>query len=193
MLHNESVVAVFSEHQETDAAVKKLSKAGIAIDHLSVIGKGSHSDEKFIGFHQTGGSLTFWGKRGPFWNGLWHLFGGGLSLTMPAAGHIMVLGYLGGLVVSAVEGTIMVGGLSAFGAALYSAGVPRASVAQYEQAVKADGFLLIVHGTAEDLLRAQRILAQENPSRLDLHDGPTTTLPGSFSVLDAPRSHLGAR
>jgi hypothetical protein len=71
----------------------------------------------------------------------------------------------------------MVGGLSAFGAALYSAGFPRGSVVQYEQAVKADGFLLIVHGGAEDLLRAQKILAQENPSRLDLHDRPVSPTP----------------
>jgi hypothetical protein len=110
------------------------------------------------------------------------LFVGGVSLTIPVVGPVMILGYLAALVVSAVEGAIMLGGLSALGAALYSAGIPRDSVAQYEQAVKADGFLVIVHGAAEQLMRARAILALGNPSRLDLHDGPATTLSGPLSV-----------
>jgi hypothetical protein len=182
MFQNESVVAVFGEHQEADAAVKRLAHSGVAIENLSVVGKGYHSEEKVVGFYNTGDRIKFWGKRGVFWGTLWGVFLGGVSLTIPVVGHIMVLGYLASIVVSAVEGGIMVGGLSALGAALYSAGVPRDSVVQYEQAVKADGFLVIVHGAAEELTRAQVILAQSNPSRLDLHDGLMTSLSGPLPV-----------
>lgn len=182
MLQNESVVAVFSEHQEADAAVKKLANAGVAIENLSVVGKGYHSEEKVVGFYNIGDRIKFWGKRGVFWGALWGLFLGGVSLTIPVVGHIMVLGYLASIVVSAVEGGILGGGLSALGAALYSAGVPRDSVVQYEQAVKADGFLVIVHGVAEELTRARVILAQGNPSRLDLHDGLMTSLSGPLHI-----------
>lgn len=182
MLQNESVIAVFSEHQEAAAAVKKLANGGVAMENLSVIGKGYHTEEKVIGFYHAGDRVKFWGKRGAFWGSLWGLFVGGVSLTIPAVGHVMVLGYLASVVVSAVEGAIMVGGLSALGAALYSAGIPRDSVVQYEQAVKADGFLVIVHGAAEELTRARAILALGNPSRLDLHDGLTTASSGSGSA-----------
>jgi len=170
MLQNESVIAVFGEHQEADVAVKKLSGAGFALENLSIVGKSYHSEEKVVGFYNTGDRIKFWGKRGAFWGGLWGLFFGGVALTLPGIGQIMVLGYLATIVVSAVEGAIMVGGLSALGAALYSAGIPRNSILQYEQAVKADGFLLIVHGVVEELTRARAILALGNPSRLDLHD-----------------------
>lgn len=106
----------------------------------------------------------------------------------------MVLGYLATMVVSAVEGAIMVGGLSALGAALHSAGIPRNSVLQYEQAVKADGFLLVVHGAVEELVRARAILALGNPSRIDLHDGPTTSLSGPLHKLRTPAgASVGAR
>ena len=186
MLQSESIVAVFGEHKEADGAVKKLLNAGIAIDHLSVIGKGYHSEEKVVGFYTNGDRIKFWGKRGAVWSGLWGLFFGGVSLTIPIVGHIMVLGYLASIVVSAVEGAIMSGGLSVLGAALYSAGIPRDSVMQYEQAVKADGFLVIVHGAAEGLIRAKVILAQGNPSHLDLHDG-LATLSGPTSVARASR------
>jgi Heat induced stress protein YflT domain len=186
VLQNESVIAVFSEYQEADAAVKKLTNAGMTIKNLSVIGKGYHSEEKIVGFYRVGDRIKFWGKRGAFWSGFWDLFDGGISLTIPVVGHVIVLGYLAPIVVSAVEGAIMVGGLGTLAAALYSAGISRDSVIQYEQAVKADGFLVIVHGAAEELLRAQAILALGNPSRLDLHDGLTTSWSTPLHALAPP-------
>jgi hypothetical protein len=182
VLRNESVIAVFGEHQEADAAVKKLTDAGVSLKHLSVIGKGNHSDEKIVGFYYVGSQVKFFGKRGSFWSGLWGLFLGGTSLTVPVVGPVMILGHLAAIVVSAVEGGIMAGGLSSIGAAMYSAGIPRDSVMQYEQAVKADGFLVFVHGALGELTRARAILAQGNPSRLDLHDGLMTTLSGPLSA-----------
>jgi len=186
MFQNESVIAVFGDHQGADAAVKKLASAGFALENLSVVGKSYHSEEKALGFYNIGDRIKFWGKRGAFWGDLWGLFGGGVALTMPSVGQIMVLGYLATTVVSAVEGAILLGGLSALGASLYSAGIPRDSILQYEQAVKADGFLLVVHGAVDELTRARAILALANPSRLDLHDGLTTSLSGPLPVSRTP-------
>lgn len=188
MLQSESVIAVFGEHKEADAAVKKLMSAGMAVENLSIVGKGYHSEEKVVGFNNVGGRITFWGKRGALWSSLWDLFAGGVSLTIPAVGQVTVLGYLAPIVVSAVDGAIIVGGLSPLGAALYSVGIPRESVVQYEQAVKADGFLVVVHGAVEELARARAILALGNPSRLDLHDGPTTSLSGPLHADSFPLS-----
>ena len=65
----------------------------------------------------------------------------------------------------------MVGGLSALGAALYSIGVPKDSVIQYETALKADNFLVMTHGPAVEIARAKAILETANPSRVDVHAG----------------------
>jgi hypothetical protein len=90
-------------------------------------------------------------------------------LTIPIVGHVVVLGYLGAMAVSAIESAIVVGGASALGAALYSIGVPKDSVIQYETAVKADSFLVMAHGTRDEMARAKAILHTTNPSRLDVH------------------------
>jgi len=92
-------------------------------------------------------------------------------MTVPVVGHVIVLGYLATVAISAVESAVMVGGLSALGAALYSIGVPKDSVLQYETAIKADSFLVMAHGTAEEMARAKAILATAIPSRLDVHTG----------------------
>ena len=152
-------------------AVKKLAEAGFEMKNLSVIGKGYHTDEKVIGFYNAGDRIKFWGSRGAFWGGLWGLFFGGLFLTIPVVGHVIVLGYLASMAISVVETAIVVGGLSALGAALYGIGIPKDSVIQYEAAVKADSFLVMAHGPASEVARAKVILGTENPLRLDVHAG----------------------
>jgi hypothetical protein len=167
----DTIIAVFADHNAAETAVKKLATAGLEMKNLSVVGKGYETDEKVVGFYNIGDRVKFWGTRGAFWGGLWGLFFGGLFLTIPVVGHVVVLGYLASIAISAIESAVMVGGLSALGAALYSIGIPKDSVIQYETALKADSFLVMAHGTAADIARAKAILATANPSRLDVHTG----------------------
>ncbi|MDR3517915.1 MAG: DUF1269 domain-containing protein [Azospirillaceae bacterium] len=173
MKDNDIVIGVFADHDGAEGAVKELTAAGFGMKSLSVVGKGYHTEEKVVGFYSVGDRVKFWGSRGAFWGGLWGLFFGGLVLTIPIVGHVVVLGYLASTVISAVEGAVVVGGLSAVGAALYGIGIPKDSVIQYEAAVKADGFLVMVHGAAADVARAREILGTVKPTRLDLHVGAT--------------------
>ncbi len=107
----------------------------------------------------------------PFWGGLWGLFIGGMFIAVPVVGPVIVLGYVAAVAASALEGALLVGGLSAFGAALASIGIPRDSVIEYETAVRADNFLVMAHGAADNVARAKAILATAEPSHLDVHAG----------------------
>jgi hypothetical protein len=173
----DTVVAVFADHNAAEAAVKKLTAAGFGMKKLSIVGKGYHTDEKVVGFYNIGDRVKFWGTRGAFWGGFWGLFLGGLFMTVPAVGHIVVLGYLATIAVSALENAVIVGGLSALGAAIYGLGIPKNSVLQYEAAVTADNFLVMAHGTAEEVARAKAILGTVNPSHLDVHTDVKTVEP----------------
>ncbi len=182
----DTVIGVFADHNAAETAVKKLTAAGFEMKNLSVVGKGYHTDEKVVGFYNVGDRVKFWGKRGAFWGGLWGWFFGGLFMTIPVVGHVIVLGYLAAMAVSAVESAIVVGGLSALGAALYSIGIPKDSVIQYEAALKADDFLVMARGTAVEMARAKAILGTANPSRLDVHAGVKVKEPADHLV------HAGA-
>ena len=171
MAQNDAVIAVFADHVGAEAAVKRLAEGGFDMKKISVVGKGYHSEEKVVGFYNAGERIRFWGKRGAFWGGLWGLFFGGLFMTIPVVGHVIVLGYLAAIAISAIESAVLVGGLSALGAALYSIGIPKDSVVEYESAVKADGFLVMAHGTAQEMARAKAILHAAGPTRLDIHEG----------------------
>ncbi len=179
-----AIVAVFARHQDAEAAVRKLASSGFDMTHFSIVGQGFHSEEKVIGFYNMGDRIKFWGKNGAFWGGLWSLFFGGIFLTIPMVGPVMVLGHLAAMVVAAVEGALLVGGLSALGAALFSIGIPEDSVIEYEQAVKTDGFLVVAHGSADEMARSKTILQASNPTRIDLHENVKAQ--GSNAVLGQP-------
>lgn len=182
MPKSETIVAVFPEHQAAETAVKTLAANGFDIKDLSLVGKGYHTDEKVIGFYNTGDRVKFWGSRGAFWGGFWGLFFGGLFITVPVVGPVAVLGYLAAVIISAVENAVLVGGLSAIGAALFSIGIPKNSVLQYESAVKADGFLVMARGAPADILRAKELLRAINPSHLDVHAGAEAAQPVEQAV-----------
>ena len=170
---NDSVIAVFDDHNAADAAVKRLSAGGFDMKKLSVVGKGYHTEEKVTGFYNVGDRIKLWGKRGAVWGGLWGLFFGGLFLSIPIVGHVIFLGYIAAAALSAAEGAVVVGGLSALGAALSSLGIPKDSVLKYETAIKADQFLVMAHGTTMEMARASDILASGHPSSIEHH--ATTT------------------
>lgn len=180
-----TVIAVFTDHYMAETAVKKLTEGGFEMKKLSVVGQGYHSDEKVVGFYNAGDRVKFWGTRGAFWGGLWGLFFGGLFMTIPIVGHVVVLGYLATMAISAVENAVVVGGMSALGAALYSIGIPKNSVIEYETALKADRFLVMAHGTAEEIDRAKAILDKTNSTRVDVHTAAKEEAPPDRLVAAA--------
>ena len=175
MANTGSVIAVYADHRVAEGAIKELAAAGFQMKNLSVVGKGYHSEEKITGFYNMGDRVKFWGTRGAFWGGFWGLFLGGLFMTIPVVGHVVVLGYIASVGAAGLENAVVVGGLSAIGAALYSIGIPKDSVLDYETAVKADGFLVMAHGSTEELARAKSILATTNPVRLDVQEETKAT------------------
>ena len=167
----DTIIAVFPNHEEADKAVQALAAAGIGVKNMSVVGKGYHTEEKVMGFYNMGDRMQMWGSRGAFWGGLWGLLFGGVFMVVPVFGQVVVLGYLATAVISALEGALVLGSLSALGGAISSIGVPEDSVVRYETDVKADSFLVMAHGTAEEIEKARGVLNQSDPSRLDVYNG----------------------
>lgn len=65
---------------------------------------------------------------------------------------------------------MVVGGFSAIGGAFADIGIPHDSVLRYETALKADKFLLILHGTYDEAQKAKNILLQNNSEIANTHE-----------------------
>src|SRR5580693_783986 len=154
-----SVVAVYSSHTDAEKAVAKLSAASFDITKVSIIGKDYHTEEKVVGYYSAGDRMKSWGGTGAFWGGIWGLLFGAGFFLIPGIGPVLVAGPFLAALIGALESAAIVGGLSAVAAGLVSLGIPKDSAVKYEAEIRADKFVMLVHGTAEELERARAILA----------------------------------
>jgi hypothetical protein len=151
-------IAIFNTHGEAENAVKELQKSGFDMKKLSIVGKDYHTEEQVVAYYNAGDRMKYWGKLGAFWGGLWGILFGAAFFWIPGIGPLVVAGPLVSAIVGSLEGAVAVGGLSALGAGLYSIGIPKDSIIKYESSVKSDKFLLVVHGSGDDLAKAKDIL-----------------------------------
>src|SRR5271157_3284474 len=164
-----AVVAVYGTHIEAEGAVKELQHAGIDMRTLSIVGKDSHTDEHVVGYYNAGDRMKYWGKTGAFWGGFWGMLFGSAFFAIPGIGPVLVAGPLVAWIVGALEGAAVFGGLSAVGAGLYSIGIPKDSVVKYELALKSDKFLVLAHGTTDEVAKAKDIIQSTRPAEVALH------------------------
>ena len=136
---------------------------------LSIVGKDYHSEEQVVGYYTTGDRMKYWGKVGAFWGGVWGMLFGAAFFAIPGVGPVLVAGPLVAWIVGALEGAAVVGGLGAIGAGLYSIGIPKDSVVKYESAIKSDKFLVLAHGTVDEVARLKDILQATHPEEVGLH------------------------
>ena len=160
MSNPDSAFFVFDSHAAAEDAIRTLGQSGFDMKKLSLVGKGCHSEEKPMGFYTTGDRIKAWGGTGAFWGGIWGLLLAPAVFVLPGLGVVGMAGPLVTTLVGALEGAVVVGSLSALGAALTQIGVPQDQVIKYEAALKVDKYLLVVHGSADDQQRARAVLAQ---------------------------------
>ena len=172
MSKTNSVVAVFESHDQAEKAIRELQKDGFDMKKLSIVGQDYHTEEHVVGYYNTGDRMKYWGKWGAFWGGFWGLLFGSAFFWVPGVGPLVVAGPLVGWIVSALEGAVVTGGLSALGAALFSIGIPKNSIIQYETEVKNGKLLLVANGTIDEVRHAKDLLNKAKPTKATVHAEP---------------------
>ena len=163
------MVANYPAHPAAEEAVKALQRSGFDMQQLSIVGKDYHTEDHVVGYYTTGDRMKAWGRIGAFWGGLWGLLFGAAFFMIPGIGPVVIAGPLVSWIVGALEGAVVVGGLSAVGAGLAGIGIPRDSILKYESALKADQFLLVAHGTPEQVQHAKSILDRTSLAEAAVH------------------------
>ena len=169
MTDTNAVIAVYQDHSAAEDAVKELQKSGFDLTKLSIVGRDYHTDEQVVGYYNAGDRMKYWGKQGAFWGGFWGLLFGAAFFWVPAIGPVLVGGPLVTSIIAGLEDAVVVGGLSAIGAGLFSLGIPKDSIVTYETALKAGKYLVIVHGSSAEAAKARTILSELKPVHLADH------------------------
>jgi hypothetical protein len=94
---------------------------------------------------------------------------GSAFFAIPGIGPVLVAGPLVAWVVGALEGAVVFGGMGVIGAGLCSIGLPKDHVVKYETAIKSDKFLVLAHGTKDEVAKAKEIMQTTRPAEVALH------------------------
>ena len=171
MANNNAIIAIYKSHSAAEAAIKELQQSGFDLKRLSIVARDYHTDEDVVGYYNAGDRMKHWGKLGAFWGGMWGMLFGSAFFLIPGVGPLLVAGPLVAWLVGALQGAVVVGGLSAIGAGLYSLGIPKDSVLKYETALRAGKFVLIAHGSPDETAQALRTIRNTNPEVTEHHQG----------------------
>jgi hypothetical protein len=159
------VVAVYQTHSQAEDAVRLLTRSGVRIRQISIIGKDWRAREDIQGYYQPADAVKEGAGTGAWVGGIFGmLLGFGLFLV-PVAGTIIVLGPLAGLIAGAVGGA----GVGALVGGLVSVGIPREQALKYQVRLEAGEFLVIVHGSRDEIDRAHDVLNTSNQVDLQVH------------------------
>jgi len=153
-----AVIAIYDTHSEAEAAVRDLQKSGFDMTKLSIVGKDYQTEEHAVGYYSTGDRMKAWGTTGAFWGGIWSLMFGSAFFLIPGIGPLLAAGPVVLWIVGALESAVVVGGFSALGAALFSIGIPKDSIIEYETQIKAGKFVVIAHDAQNELDKAKTAL-----------------------------------
>jgi hypothetical protein len=157
MLKQNALVTIYSNPGEAQEAVMALAKSGFDLERLSVAGKAYRERKELVAYYREGDHMKCWGDLGYFWNGISSMIRGWTLLRMPDRDPLIVVGHLALWVVVALDNSAIFGGLSAFGATLYSMGFSKNSVHDYEEALRKGNYLVVIHGPAQEVTRAKKI------------------------------------
>lgn len=158
MAKNYALGMVCGPHAEANATIKELRRLGFDMNELSIAGRDYLTEKRVRGHHNEDDRMKIWCQLGDLWGGLSGVLMGSAFYSIPGIGPVIVFGPLVSWIVRALKGSVMAGELSALGAGLHSIGIPTNSIMEYEQALRFDKFIVIAHGTSNDVAKANSIL-----------------------------------
>ncbi|HEY9633838.1 MAG TPA: general stress protein [Coleofasciculaceae cyanobacterium] len=169
-------VGVFSKRQDAEHALTELRDAGFDMDKVSVIVENAEPNEQISGAgvsdskgEQIEGGAKTGASTGAVAGGIIGLVGSLGVLAIPGVGIATEVGIL-------LANTLIGGVVGAAGGALVGAlvgwGVPEDRAKYYHERVSGGDYLVVVEGTAEEILSAEAILDNRGVLDWGIYDAP---------------------
>ena len=99
----------------------------------------------------------------------WSWLAGAGFFEVPGVGSILIAGPAAAWVGVALEGSLVVSGLSVIGAGLYNRGIPREFASRCEAALGCGKLAIVAHGGPGETLLARAALRASRPADLIVH------------------------
>jgi len=157
-----AVIGVRNSHAEAEQLIRALQAAGVDMHRLSIIGKGYHTEAQPVGYYTLLDRFKRWLGLGSAWGALWGVAFGILFFWLPDFGPIYVADPFLNLVFVTLEGALVGGIVGAAATALSALSTSRRRPIKYVTQLRADKYLVLAHGTGEDIRHVRRAAEQQS-------------------------------
>src|SRR6516165_5651310 len=158
MSQESSVVAEYSDMDHAELAVEALGKGGFPIQHVSILAQNLGTEKKVHGFVTSCDVAKSAARTGAWVGGIFGVLVGAAFLWVPGVGPLIVAGSLSSALLGGVEGAVAGAAFTGLLGWLASLGISKQHILKYEESVKAGRYLVIAHGSPEDVKKARGIL-----------------------------------
>ncbi len=146
-----------------------LDHGGFPIKQVSIAAQNLESEKEIHGFI-TAGDVTKRGAASGAWvGGLFGMLAGAAFLWVPGFGPLVVAGALAAMLVGGVGGAVAGAAGGSLLGVLVGWGVSKQHIIKYEEQIKGGKYLVIAHGSADQVAKARNILQSTGVDELNLH------------------------
>jgi hypothetical protein len=166
---DQSVIGVYDSILEAEDAVEALNQGKFPIAQVSIVAKDLQSERVVHGYVTTG-EVALTGARGAAWfGGFLGMFLGAAFLWVPGFGPLIAAGPFVAMLLGGIEGVIAGAAGGGLLGALVGLSVSRQHILTYEENIKSGKYLVIVHGSPEELQLAHTVMQGTAVSELTHH------------------------
>ena len=165
----QSVIGVYESMPQAETAVRKLNEGRFPIAHVSIIAKALVSEKEVHGFITAGDLAKGGAEPGAWVGGLFGWLVGGAFIWVPGFGPLMVAGPFAAMLLAGVEGVVAGAAAGGLLGALLGWGVSKKHIIKYEEHLKGGKYLVIAHGSADQVGAARNLLANSGALELTVH------------------------
>src|SRR5262249_38140186 len=160
---------IYAHIDQAEEAVQQLAQGGFPIQQVSIIAKDLGTEKKIHGFVTSCDVARSSARTGAWVGGIFGLLVGAAFLWIPGAGPLVVAGSLASALLGGVEGAVAGAAVTGVLGWLGSLGISKQHILKYEESVKAGKYLVIAHGTPEEVEKARAVLVGTRPTELNVH------------------------
>jgi hypothetical protein len=169
MSQENSTVGIYTSMDAAEEAVRQLGQGGFPIQNVSIIARDLGTESKVHGFVTPCDVAKSSARTGAWVGGIFGLLAGAAFLWVPGVGPLIVAGSLASALLGGLEGAVAGAATTGVLGWLFSLGIGKEHILKYEQSVKAGKYLVIAHGSPDDVNKAKQILSGTKPAELNVH------------------------
>jgi len=171
-MSDQGVIGIYDSMSKAEETVYKLDRGGFPIKQVSIVAQHLQSERRVNGYVTVSDAGRTGAMTGAWLGGLLGLLTGVAFVWIPGVGPLIVAGHLASALLTLVGGVDGAVAGAAWGGVLgilVSVGASKEPIIKYENHVKAGKYLVIAHGSGEEVERARNILQGTAATELHLH------------------------